>query len=510
MISCGSTCASTSASYSQAGGNPMVTLTATADASSTFTGWMGGGCSGTAPCTVTLSAATTTVTGTFTLKKITINVSKGYAGAATGSLSSTPAGLSCGATCVSATATVDYGGSITLTATPSSNLYGFVGWSGACTGTGDCVLTNLTADQSVRAGFAPYNIAFVTTATKAPGSLVGVTGADAFCQSFAPGGANATGTLLPSGTNYKAFLLPSGVSATMRFTNPDGSVPRGWIRPDGLPFMDQLSDSSSATRYPPRIGANGTDIGAASPLAATNSDYYGSSGSANDCTGYTATANSVGTGMPSAGSGTWLLNGGISCGSPARYYCLGVDYVVPLVYPKAAGRVAFLSSGIWNPGGTIGGMTGIGSADALCRQEAATATLTGANTFLAAMSTTTTAAAARFSTTGAPWVRMDGVQLASTAAGFFDTTTLLLAPLNLSANGSVYQTYWAWTGSATPLVVGTAANTCTDWTSTSAATTPIAGVSGYTDSNRWNVMPNPYSNPYCGTFPVGHVYCLQP
>jgi len=237
------------------------------------------------------------------------------------------------------------------------------------------------------------------------------------------------------------------------------------------------------------------DVGAAAPLAATNSDYYGSAGSTNDCGGYATTTGSVGTGMPSAGAGAWLLNGAVSCASPARYYCLGVDYIVPLVYPKAAGRAAFLSSGTWNPGGTIGGMMGLGSADALCRQEATNANLASPNTFLAAMSTSTQAASARFSINGAPWVRPDGIPLASTAAAFFDSTMLLDAPLNTSANSSVYQTYWVWTGSTTPAVMGTAVSTCTDWTSASATTTPIAGVSGYTDSNRWDVIPNPYSNP---------------
>jgi hypothetical protein len=44
----------------------VITLTATADAGSTFTGWSGGGCSGTDPCDVTLSSDTT-VTATFQL-----------------------------------------------------------------------------------------------------------------------------------------------------------------------------------------------------------------------------------------------------------------------------------------------------------------------------------------------------------------------------------------------------------------------------------------------------------
>ncbi|MGE0919557.1 M6 family metalloprotease domain-containing protein [Trichlorobacter lovleyi] len=57
-ISCGSTC---SASFLQ---NETVTLTAAADAGSIFTGWSGGGCSGTGTCVVSL-ANDTTVTASF-------------------------------------------------------------------------------------------------------------------------------------------------------------------------------------------------------------------------------------------------------------------------------------------------------------------------------------------------------------------------------------------------------------------------------------------------------------
>ena len=57
-IECGSTC---STSYSE---GMVVTLTATPAAGSTFTGWSGGGCSGTGACQVTMSAAES-VTATF-------------------------------------------------------------------------------------------------------------------------------------------------------------------------------------------------------------------------------------------------------------------------------------------------------------------------------------------------------------------------------------------------------------------------------------------------------------
>lgn len=50
-IDCGVTCSNTFAL------NTLVTLVAAADAGMTFAGWSGGGCSGTGPCTVTISAA---------------------------------------------------------------------------------------------------------------------------------------------------------------------------------------------------------------------------------------------------------------------------------------------------------------------------------------------------------------------------------------------------------------------------------------------------------------------
>ena len=59
-INCGSTC---TASYTE---GTNVTLTALADAGSTFVGWSGGGCSGTGPCTISLNSDTT-ITASFVL-----------------------------------------------------------------------------------------------------------------------------------------------------------------------------------------------------------------------------------------------------------------------------------------------------------------------------------------------------------------------------------------------------------------------------------------------------------
>ncbi|MDC4223902.1 MAG: PA14 domain-containing protein [Candidatus Manganitrophus sp.] len=150
-IDCGSDCSET---YNI---NTAVVLTATPDANSNFTGWSGA-CGGTGPCNVTLDAAKT-VTATFTLRPITLAVTK--AGTGTGTVGSSPAGIDCGATC---SASFSSGSSVTLTATASANS-DFTGWSGAgCSGTGQCVVT-VDAQKTVTATFVPRTFTLSVTAT---------------------------------------------------------------------------------------------------------------------------------------------------------------------------------------------------------------------------------------------------------------------------------------------------------------------------------------------------------
>jgi uncharacterized repeat protein (TIGR01451 family)/uncharacterized repeat protein (TIGR02543 family) len=139
-ISCGATC---SAPFNA---GTVVTLTAAAASGSTFTGWSGGGCSGTGTCQVTMSGDQS-VTATFTAIPHTLTVAKG--GSGSGSVASSPAGISCGATC---SASFNEGTVVTLTATPASGST-FAGWSGGgCSGTGTCQVT-MSGDQSVTATF---------------------------------------------------------------------------------------------------------------------------------------------------------------------------------------------------------------------------------------------------------------------------------------------------------------------------------------------------------------------
>jgi hypothetical protein len=133
-----------------------VTLSETPAASSTFTGWSGA-CTGTSACQVTMSQARS-VTATFALKKETLSVAA--AGTGTGTVSSTPSGVSCGATC---SHDFDYGTQVTLSASPDAGSK-FAGWSGACSGT-SCQVT-MNQAQSVTATFTKQTVQCVVPKVK--------------------------------------------------------------------------------------------------------------------------------------------------------------------------------------------------------------------------------------------------------------------------------------------------------------------------------------------------------
>jgi hypothetical protein len=151
-IDCGVLC---SASYAA---GLVVGLAAVPDAGMTFSGWSGGGCSGTSNCAIPLDSDTTLV-ATFTLPAgdsvLTVNSSGGGGGTVT----STPPGITnCSGPSCSGTqniAAFATGTVITLTATPDSYSY-FAGWNGGgCSGsTGVCTLT-LNSSQTVTATFGP-------------------------------------------------------------------------------------------------------------------------------------------------------------------------------------------------------------------------------------------------------------------------------------------------------------------------------------------------------------------
>ena len=150
-ISCGADCTEP---YNA---GTVVSLSAAATAGSSFAGWSGA-CAGTASCSVTMSAAQS-VTATFNLTPYTLTVAK--AGTGSGTVTSSPAGINCGADCAEP---YSPGTVVTLTAaatpTPAATAgSSFAGWSGACTGTASCSVT-MSAARSVTATFnlVPYTL----------------------------------------------------------------------------------------------------------------------------------------------------------------------------------------------------------------------------------------------------------------------------------------------------------------------------------------------------------------
>ena len=134
-IDCGTDCTE---SYSS---GTTVTLTAIPASNSKFSGWTGD--SDCSDASVTMNA-NRNCTANFSINTLTLSVAKN----GNGTVTSAPSGINCGTSCSYSFAA---GTTVTLQAAPSVG-YTFSGWSGACTGTSNCVIT-LSAATAVTANF---------------------------------------------------------------------------------------------------------------------------------------------------------------------------------------------------------------------------------------------------------------------------------------------------------------------------------------------------------------------
>ncbi len=128
-----------------------IALTATASGNSTFSGWSGN-CATTSATTQIVLNSRSTCTATFTLKAATVTyvltVSK--SGTGSGSVVSTPSGISCGLAC-----SANYAASTTVTLTAAANPDSiFDGWSGNCPGTLASTTLVVSANSNCNANFS--------------------------------------------------------------------------------------------------------------------------------------------------------------------------------------------------------------------------------------------------------------------------------------------------------------------------------------------------------------------
>jgi hypothetical protein len=226
-ISCGTTCTAQYPSGTQ------VTLAAAAAQGSVFAGWSGGGCAGTGPCVVTLTA-TTTVTATFSPGGATFALTVDRTGAGSGTVTSAPAGIACGITCAAA---FPSGAVVTLSAAAAQGSE-FAGWSGGgCGGTGVCTVT-LTADVAVTATFTPI----------APGAT--------FALSVSRSGTGSgTVTSFPPGIDCGATCAaayPVGTVVALTAVPAAGTVFAGWLGTcagAGSCLVSMTADRSVTARF---------------------------------------------------------------------------------------------------------------------------------------------------------------------------------------------------------------------------------------------------------------------
>lgn len=196
-INCGSSCW---ASYIP---GTNVTLTATADTGFIFAGWSGDGCSGTGQCTVNMDTHKS-VFATFDPFTYLLSISTAGTGSGVVMMNPFPP------------FSMSYypGTSVTLTASP---VYGstFIGWSGDCSGTGQCTVT-MDAPKSVTATFS-LNTYVVTLPPIANGTI----SCDPITVNY---GSNTTCIITPSTGYHLVTLTDNGADVTYAMSGNTYSI----------------------------------------------------------------------------------------------------------------------------------------------------------------------------------------------------------------------------------------------------------------------------------------------
>jgi List-Bact-rpt repeat protein len=260
-IECGGTC------ENQFQDGTTVSLNAAAAPGSAFAGWSGA-CSGTGLCSVTNNAV---VTARFIVPISSNRLTVTLGGNGTGTVTSTPSGISCPPTCSADFAT---GTTVTLTATPT-NGSAFNGFTGAgCSGPGSSCTVAVSGDQAVTATFTAATVLFPLTVTKAgtgvgdvfsnppgiacspicnanfsAGTVVTLTAAASGGSTFA--GWSGEGC---SGTGSCTFTMDANRSVTATF-NPPGGM-------SNLTIQKQGTGSGTVTSQPLGIDCGTTCVAA--------------------------------------------------------------------------------------------------------------------------------------------------------------------------------------------------------------------------------------------------------
>ena len=282
-INCGTVC---SVPLSQ---GTVSSLTAKPAKGSVFAGWSGV-CSGTGTCTATVNS-NMSVTATFKIpQKFTLAVSK--AGNGTGTVTSKPSGIKCGTTC---TASLLESTSVTLTPKAAKGSV-FIGWLGACSGTGSCVIP-MNANKSATAFFDNPLVPLTVSVTK--------DGTGGGTVSSSPGGISCGPTCTAPFSNIPQVTLTAAPASGSTFAGWTGTgCTTGTVTMDtaksctatfnlqtfGLTVVKAGTGSGTVTSNPAGINCGNTcsatyNSGTVVTLTATPSGTSGFTGWSGACSG---------------------------------------------------------------------------------------------------------------------------------------------------------------------------------------------------------------------------------
>lgn len=467
-IDCGATC---SALFDA---ETLVTLTATPDGDAIFLGWSGL-CPMGPTCSVLVSQAASVAAHFGHSVTITRN--------GTGTVTSTPAGITCGATC---SGTFEHGTTVTLAArTTNGSGWYFSGWAGDCAAAGpfhDCSL-NVGAPQSVTANFSSrtWNLAFVSSTLISP-TLGSVEAYDTQCNLLA----SAAGINNVIGTQYVAWISSTASNAVSRLGGA-----RGWVKMDGTPFADTPSALVTENQVFQPLDLDETGARRTWEVVMTGTWHNGTVEDQNNCNDWTPRfSDFVAVGSTAAGPVRWSLSYYRRCDQPYRIYCLGTTRTVALSAPVTTGKRIWLSNSPYIPD------------PATTPDEACAVDQPGARALVA----TTTVPASTVIDPGSTYVAMNG-QLVGTGAELLAAGRLQSGIWQYHDGTYLdYNEVTAWTGSqqGSDLTgLGTWEGTCHDWTS------HVGGRGRYSEPafidrlwwNGWNGICSAWTK---------HLICVEP
>jgi hypothetical protein len=388
-----------------------------------------------------------------------LTVTKDAQATGSGTITSTPAGLTCGTTCTSASASFAPGTtSVTLEARPAAGSH-FQGWSGACAGSYRFCTVAVTASLTATARFATTvdNLAFVTSQTFT-GALGGLAGADQKCADAATQ-AGLTG-------HFVALLSTATVDARDRLVTAGGQPASGPTLVDGTPLYDSITSvfDDHALWNPVGLDENGYDL--ANDFQANIDVWTGTvQGGTKDgsrCADWTSAGHDhVGlVGELEGGPRLWLGFRAVgSCDQELRLYCIMTDASLGRVPVATPGKQIYVTKAGFTPG------AGISAADQVCADERPQGVTT-----VKALLTTSSAPASSLLDPIALYVRPDLIPVGTGAEIIQAGHWLRRLPSGIWQNGDgtyvATDTVLAWNGGGAMDVAGTLANTCNDWKST--------------------------------------------